>query len=87
MDILPSSKTMKSFEEEVLKRLERIERYLVIARPKKTWVKVAIIAQRTGWNNEKMRQARDNGLVKYKKENGKFFYDLDSIHQSFLITK
>lgn len=51
------------------------------------WVSVTEVVKRTGWNKEGMRRAREQGLVKWKKENGSFFYDLTSIHEMFLINK
>lgn len=44
-----------------------------------TWVKVSVITGLTGWDHEKMRQARENGYVKFKTENGKFWYALESL--------
>lgn len=48
---------------------------------KSHWVKASVIKKATGWDYEGMRKAREHGYVKYKKENGGFFYDLSSIHE------
>lgn len=55
------------------------------AKPKKeTWVKVEWIQRVTGWTAEVLRQAREQGLVQYKKEGATFLYKLESIHPYFL---
>lgn len=39
----------------------------------------------TGWTKEKMRRAREQGIVAYKlTKEGSYLYDLNSIHKSFI---
>jgi predicted transcriptional regulator len=76
----------------ILQKLERIERQLSnIARKnvkKASWVKVGWITDLTGWDREKMRQAREQGLVEWK-DDAKLgrVYNIDSIPQMFIIKK
>lgn len=67
-------------------QLDRIERKLSIIlgeQKKKSWVKAGDVMKVTGWDKEKLRQMRVNGLIEYKNDGG-FFYNPDSIHQMFL---
>lgn len=62
-------------------RLKRIERMLEeLIRPKPHWVKARVITKLTGWDNQKMRQARNGGVVKWKKGKDGIWYDLNSLH-------
>jgi hypothetical protein len=55
---------------------------------KKTWVKVGWIVYLTGWNLNKMRQARDQGLIQFRKtKEGTYEYLLESIPEQFIIKK
>lgn len=69
-------------------RLARIERRLsqLVQENRKQahWVKVSFIRQATGWNREKIRQARLQKLVIYEKRKTGFWYDINSIPQIFL---
>lgn len=51
--------------------------------PKRTWVSAGMIMELTGWNKERMRTARENGIIRFKEEdeNGvrKIKYLLESI--------
>lgn len=70
--------------------LESIDRkldQLLKQRSKKTWVSVGIITDITGWDKEYMRKARENGLVKFKNEDGSFKYLLESIPEIFINKK
>lgn len=50
-----------------------------------SWVNGQMITQLTSWDNrDKLRTARDNGFVEFKKEGKRMLYNLDSIHQLFL---
>lgn len=53
--------------------------------PKKTWVKVSVIQELTGWDNKWLRKARDNKIVEYRhsKENG-LQYCIESIPLVFI---
>lgn len=53
--------------EELIVRVERLERVIETLQPKKDeWVGATVITKRTGWNNEDLRRARRNGSVKYR---------------------
>jgi hypothetical protein len=56
---------------------------LVKENKKPTWVRASVITSLTGWSAEKMRQARENGYVKYKESEGSYLYDLNSINDKF----
>ena len=67
-------------------QLDRIERKLSVIlgeQKKKSWVKAGDVMRVTGWNKEKLRQMRVNGLIEFKNDDG-FFYNPDSIHKMFL---
>lgn len=75
--------------------LETIERDLKIIRKrldlmidkkaKQTWVGVSVVTDLTGWEGrEKLRWARENGLVKFDREKG---YLLESIPEIYIIKK
>ncbi len=76
-----------SIEEKILQRLERMERQIRLLRKEEkveTWVTAPIITGLTGWNSEGMRRARQNKWVKYKAEDGKFTYLLESLNSLFI---
>lgn len=68
-------------------RLERLERQVAEMKRKPKWTKVTEIARLTGWDRERMRRARQNGEVNFKKKGSSFFYDLDSIHPLLIKNK
>lgn len=71
-------------------RLDRIDKKLntlLADSRKQQWVKVSFIQDATGWDREKMRQARNQGIVKWEKRKDGFFYDLNSIPPAFLKQK
>lgn len=62
-------------------RLARLERELkALKGPQQKWVKSSVIIELTGWNKEKMRSARDNGLITWKTDDKGYWYDLNSLH-------
>lgn len=69
--------------QEIRKTLERIERGMRESR-KKTWVKVGFIQQLTGWNKDKLKQMRESGVLKTKKDDKGMWYDLDSVPDVFI---
>lgn len=80
---------MPTFEEDVIARLYRIERILskltpVGSVPKRTWVKVSVITELTGWRYKSLQKARENGLIRFKIEDDCFFYLLESIPEMFI---
>jgi hypothetical protein len=59
---------------------------LIESKKKETWINANWLTDLTGWNGEKKRQAREQGLVKFKKtETGSYLYLLESISERFLI--
>lgn len=68
-----------------LKAMER--RILQSLAPKKEehWVRVSTIVKLTGWNKERLRRARNEGTVTYKRENGSFLYLLESVPQILIL--
>lgn len=71
--------------ETIEKKLERIDSKLtaLLNKPKKqTWIGVSVVSEITGWKGrEKMRWARENGLIVFDKERG---YLLESIPEIFI---
>jgi phosphoenolpyruvate synthase/pyruvate phosphate dikinase len=67
------------------KRIARLERQLKAK--KSEWVKSPIITKLTGWDANKMRIARNNGYIQWKKNTTGFWYDLSSINEKFLNKK
>lgn len=74
---------MTDTEQQILKRLDRIEKHLN-AKPKQTWVKVSVITALTGWEKKFLEKARLNGLVKQRKGSNGIEYLLESINPMFL---
>lgn len=67
----------------IIKEFNRNVRYLRERdRKNNTWVKSGTIKRITGWNNEEMRKAREQGLVEWKREKG-IWYLLESIPEIF----
>jgi hypothetical protein len=62
-------------------RISRLEK--VAFRKTQTWVKSSVIMEVTGWNKKDMYKARQQNLIKWKKENG-FYYLLESIPEIFI---
>ncbi|MHA4844468.1 hypothetical protein ACX0G7_09900 [Flavitalea antarctica] len=54
---------------------------------KETWVSVGWIHDLTGWDNQRMRRARDQGIIKWKKDGTHFLYLLESIPPQFIINQ
>lgn len=69
--------------EKIDRRLVRLER-IMLKPAKKTFVKVSIVQELTGWNAAFLRKARENGLVQYREEDRKFSYLLESIDEKFI---
>lgn len=68
---------------EIIRRLTRIERMLSESK-KERWVKARIITGLTGWDNNKMRQARNGGAIKWKRDRDGIWYDLNSLHPNLI---
>jgi hypothetical protein len=75
-------------ETEISRIKQLLERLDKNSRPKQNWVSVSWITSVTGWNSERLRQAREQGLVEYRKKgSGGFEYLLQSIPDQFIINK
>lgn len=72
-------------ESQIEKKLDRIDAKLsaILNKPAKDhYVGVSVITEITGWKGrEKLRWARDNGLVEYDRKKG---YKLSSIPEIFI---
>jgi hypothetical protein len=76
---------------DVMRYLKRIDEKLTTLLNReqgktKTWVKVSIVQELTGWDNERLKKARANGLINFRKDKAKriFEYDINSIHPLFI---
>lgn len=69
-------------------RLYRELKSLKATQGKATWVGPGWVTDLTGWNNEKLRQARDQKIVEYKRsDGGGYLYKLESIPEIFIKQK
>lgn len=76
--------------EAIDRRLAKIERILTAMTESKkgeSWTKVGFVYELTGWDREKMRRAREQGLIHYKDTPEGRVYDINSIPQQFLRAK
>lgn len=78
-------------ERELEQALERINKKLnaiAAGQRKETWVPVGWVTDLTGWDNEKMRQARENNIIEFKRnDTGGYLYKLESIPEIFIKQK
>lgn len=66
-------------------RLHREIKALKAIETKTTWVGPGWVTDLTGWNNEKLRQARDQKIIEYKRsQGGGYLYKLESIPEIFI---
>lgn len=49
------------------------------------WVKPGFITSLTGWEGEKLRQARQQKLIEWEDREDGRYYNIDSIHEKFFI--
>lgn len=72
-------------------RLERKIDMLIEKAYRPLWVKATVITGLTGWNNEKMRQARENNQIEFeaREKNGvkTIWYNLNSLDSRFIKQK
>lgn len=69
------------------KRMDRIEKLLLnMGGGKKgsSWVRSSSIAAMTGWDKEKMRVMRENGVVKTRRIGKRYEYDAASVPVIFI---
>lgn len=77
------AETKREFE-----RLNKKLNELAAGQRKETWVSPGWITDLTGWDCEKLRQARNQKIVEYKRsEGGGWLYKLESIPDRFIIKK
>jgi hypothetical protein len=75
---------------EIKREFDRLNKKLnqLAATKKETWVSPGWITDITGWNNEKLRQAREQKLIEFKRSNGGgWLYKLESIPERLIIKK
>lgn len=76
----------------IAKRLDRIEAKLSVIMQernvaKETWVKVKMITDLTGWNNQQLYAARRNQVIRWRRDKTGFWYLLESIPDDFKKSK
>ena len=69
-----------------LDRIERMLTVLVTGKAKSAWVRSSSIAAMTGWDKEKMRRMRENGVVKVRRVGKRYEYDASSVPSMFIKT-
>lgn len=74
--------------QEINQRIKRIEKFL-LKQNRDTWVSASWITMVTGWKQEKLRQAREQNIIKYKPSEDKksYVYLLQSIPEMFIKNK
>lgn len=66
-------------------RLHKEIKVLTAAPKKSTWVGPGWVTDLTGWNKEKLRQARDANIIEFKRSDaGGYLYKLESIPEIFI---
>jgi hypothetical protein len=80
---MPREITIESLSRQ-LNKVQGLLEKLLEEKKGANWVKVSHITKITGWNKEQMRRMRLNGIVKFKKTQSGIWYDLDSMHPTFL---
>jgi hypothetical protein len=69
-------------------KLHRVIKELVANKKKETWITPTWVFCVTGWDKLKLRQAREQGIVEYRKsKTGEYEYKLESIPEQFIIKK
>ena len=77
-------------DKETKEQFERLNKKLndLLAAQRKvseTWVGPSFVTDLTGWNFEKMRQARQNKMIEFKRSpGGGYLYKLESIPEQFI---
>lgn len=85
------SQTSKEMDRELKQQFELINKKLnalAAGQRKETWVTVSWVTELTGWDREKLRQARESKIIEFKRsETGGWLYKLESIPEQFIIKK
>jgi hypothetical protein len=69
-------------------RLHRELKALTAMQKKETWVPYSWVIDVTGWTNNRLQQAREQGIIASKKsDKGGYLYKLESIPEQFIIKK
>jgi hypothetical protein len=73
---------------ELKREFERLNKKLndiATAQRKETWVSAGWVSDLTGWDREKLRQAREQNIVQVKRSSGGgWLYKLESIPEQFI---
>ena len=67
---------------EMKRKVDAIYQSQVKPRPYK--VRASVILELTGWTNERLRQARENGEIRFTTPDKSYRYDLNSLHPYML---
>jgi hypothetical protein len=84
---MDSEKEIKEMLYKLTKKVDRIDQRLAInatKTDKQTWVKVSTVTELTGWDRERLRGARENKTIIYKKNSSGFWYLLESIPERLI---
>lgn len=72
----------------IIQRLDRIERLITSQQQAKsagTWVGPSWVTEATGWNKERLRQARQQNIIQFKKsKGGGYLYKIESLPAMFI---
>jgi hypothetical protein len=69
-------------------RLHKKLNDLLAAQRKETWVGPGWVTELTNWTREKLRQAREQKIIEFKRSpGGGYLYKLESIPEQFLLKK
>lgn len=68
-----------------IQRLQATVDKIVEKEEKPVFVKVSFVVAKTGWTAQKLRQARQQGLVEWEKRDDGFWYNIRSIDPIFFI--
>lgn len=75
-------------DQELKRELSSIQKKLndlMAGKRKETWAGPGWVTKLTGWNNETLRQARDQQIVEFKRSpTGGWLYKLESIPEQFI---
>lgn len=72
--------------EQRLQRIERMLSELLQEKRKTTWVNGKVIAELTGWDSNKLRSMREQGVLKFRRSGVKtIMYALESVPEQFIL--
>jgi hypothetical protein len=78
-------------DQELKRELDKIHREIKAlkqVRAKATWVSPSWVTELTGWDKERLRMARNQGILDSKKSStGGYLYKLESIPEHFIKQK